>query len=183
MVRATGRRTRTVRRRGLGHPFRHHAEASGRCHARRNAQRPVARSASAERGGAAFRPPLMPKSRKVWSSWSYVEPKTATGDRIDLTYWMNDAAADPAGRSPVRHAEHHRPIRDELIHDVNTFHHPVFDVAAFAAQDRLRAMNGSRNTWFCGAWMKQRVPRRRLCLGGGRGAGPDGRTASRRLVA
>ncbi len=37
---------------------------------------------------------------------------------------------------------------------MNTFHHPVFDVAAFAAQDQLRAMNGSRNTWFCGAWMR-----------------------------
>ena len=30
----------------------------------------------------------------------------------------------------------------------------VFDVAAFAAQDRIRVMNGTRNTWFCGAWMR-----------------------------
>jgi predicted NAD/FAD-binding protein len=30
----------------------------------------------------------------------------------------------------------------------------VFDVAAFAAQDRIRLMNGAQNTWFCGAWMR-----------------------------
>ena len=97
---------------------------------------------------------LMPKSRKVWSSWSYVEPKTGPGDRIDLTYWMNTLQPIPRDDPLFVTLNTDRPIREDLIHDVNTFHHPVFDVAAFAAQDRLRAMNGSRNTWFCGAWMK-----------------------------
>jgi predicted NAD/FAD-binding protein len=99
-------------------------------------------------------PTLMPKSRKVWSSWSYVEPKSGPGERIDLTYWMNTLQPIPQDDPLFVTLNTSRPIRDELIHDVNTFHHPVFDVAAFAAQDRLRAMNGSRNTWFCGAWMK-----------------------------
>ncbi len=40
-------------------------------------------------------PSLMPRSRKVWSSWSYVEPKTGPGDRIDLTYWMNSLQPIP----------------------------------------------------------------------------------------
>jgi uncharacterized protein len=97
---------------------------------------------------------LMPKSRKVWSSWSYVEPKSGPGERIDLTYWMNSLQPIPQDDPLFVTLNTTRPIRDELIHDVNTFHHPVFDVAAFAAQDRIRTMNGSRNTWFCGAWMK-----------------------------
>lgn len=97
---------------------------------------------------------LMPKSRKVWSSWSYVEPKAGPGDRIDLTYWMNSLQPIPQDDPLFVTLNTSRPIKDALIHDVTTFHHPVFDVAAFAAQDRIRAMNGSRNTWFCGAWMK-----------------------------
>ncbi|KAF0115552.1 MAG: Amine oxidase [Rhodobacteraceae bacterium] len=97
---------------------------------------------------------LMPKSRKVWSSWSYVEPKSGPGDRIDLTYWMNSLQPIPQDDPLFVTLNTTRPIRDELIHDVNTFHHPVFDVAAFAAQGRIRTMNGSRNTWFCGAWMR-----------------------------
>lgn len=99
-------------------------------------------------------PSLMPRSRKVWSSWSYVEPKSGPGDRIDLTYWMNSLQPIPQDDPLFVTLNTTRPIRDELIHDVTTFHHPVFDVAAFAAQDRLRTMNGARNTWFCGAWMR-----------------------------
>ena len=99
-------------------------------------------------------PTLMPRSRKVWSSWSYVEPKSGPSDRIDLTYWMNSLQPIPEDDPLFVTLNTTRPIRDHLIHDVTTFHHPVFDVAAFAAQDRLRLMNGSRNTWFCGAWMR-----------------------------
>jgi predicted NAD/FAD-binding protein len=97
---------------------------------------------------------LMPRSRKVWSSWSYVEPKAGAGDRIDLTYWMNSLQPIPQDDPLFVTLNTSRPIRDDLIHDVTTFHHPVFDVAAFAAQDRIRVMNGAQNTWFCGAWMR-----------------------------
>ncbi len=99
-------------------------------------------------------PSLMPKSRKVWSSWSYVEPKSGPGHRIDLTYWMNSLQPIPQDDPLFVTLNTTRPIRDALIHDVTTFMHPVFDVAAFAAQDRIRVMNGAKNTWFCGAWMR-----------------------------
>ncbi|WP_136644921.1 NAD(P)/FAD-dependent oxidoreductase [Tabrizicola sp. YIM 78059] len=99
-------------------------------------------------------PSLMPKSQKVWASWSYVEPATGPGDRIDLTYWMNSLQPIPQDDPLFVTLNTARPIRDDLIHDVTTFHHPVFDVAAFAAQERIRVMNGARNTWFCGAWMR-----------------------------
>ena len=45
-------------------------------------------------------------------------------------------------------------IREELIYDSTTFRHPVFDKAALQAQAELARMNGTRSTWFCGAWMK-----------------------------
>jgi predicted NAD/FAD-binding protein len=32
--------------------------------------------------------------------------------------------------------------------------HPVYDLAAWAAQKTLALQNGKRQTWFCGAWMK-----------------------------
>jgi uncharacterized protein len=97
---------------------------------------------------------MMPKSRKVWSSWSYVEAKGGPGDKIDLTYWMNSLQPIPHDDPLFITLNSTRPIREDLIHDVNTFHHPVFDLAALAAQDAIRAMNGTRGTWFCGAWMR-----------------------------
>ena len=47
-----------------------------------------------------------------------------------------------------------RPIREDLIYDQVTLRHPVYDMAALDAQERVRATNGTRNTWFCGAWMR-----------------------------
>jgi uncharacterized protein len=97
---------------------------------------------------------MMPKSRKVWSSWSYVEAKGGPGDKIDLTYWMNSLQPIPQDDPLFITLNSTRPIRADLIHDINTFHHPVFDLAALAAQASIRAMNGTLNTWFCGAWMR-----------------------------
>lgn len=97
---------------------------------------------------------MMPKSRKVWSSWSYVEPKGGAGSKIDLTYWMNSLQPIPQDDPLFVTLNTNRAIDDRLVHDVTTFHHPVFDVAALAAQDTIRAMNGTHATWFCGAWMR-----------------------------
>ena len=98
---------------------------------------------------------VMPKSRKVWSSWVYVEPKGGpTTGKIDLTYWMNSLQPIPMDDPLFVTLNSNGGIRDELIQDVVTFDHPVYDLAALAAQDQIRAMNGTRNTWFCGAWMR-----------------------------
>lgn len=99
-------------------------------------------------------PSVMPRSRKVWSSWNYVEAAGPRPDRIDLTYWMNSLQPIPQDDPLFVTLNGTLPIRDDLIHDTVTFRHPVFDLAALAAQKTLRAMNGQRRTWFCGAWMR-----------------------------
>ncbi len=97
---------------------------------------------------------LMPKARKIWSSWAYVEPKGGPGERIDLTYWMNNLQPIPKDDPLFVTLNANQRIRDELVYDSVTFRHPVYDSAALDAQQTIRAANGTRNTWFCGAWMK-----------------------------
>lgn len=99
-------------------------------------------------------PSVMPKNRKCWASWAYVEPKGGAGGRIDLSYWMNSLQPIPKDDPIFVTLNSNGGIRDELIDDVTTFHHPVYDVAALAAQKTIRAMNGTQNTWFAGAWMR-----------------------------
>ncbi len=99
-------------------------------------------------------PSVMPKRRKVWSSWVYVEPAGTTRERIDLTYWMNSLQPIPMDDPLFVTLNTNRAIPDHMVHDVTTFHHPVFDVAALRAQGEIRALNGTKRTWFCGAWMK-----------------------------
>ncbi len=97
---------------------------------------------------------LMPRRRAAWASWNYVEGTGPRPERIDLTYWMNSLQPIPMDDPLFVTLNTNRPIRPELIHDVVSFRHPVYDLAAEAGRAQIRAMNGGHATWFCGAWMR-----------------------------
>jgi predicted NAD/FAD-binding protein len=97
---------------------------------------------------------VMPKSRAVWSSWNYAEGEAKRDGQIDITYWMNSLQPIPQDDPHFVTLNSRRPIRDDLIYDQVTLHHPVYDLAALKAQSRLRDINGANRTWFCGAWMR-----------------------------
>ncbi|TCP39727.1 NAD(P)/FAD-dependent oxidoreductase [Rhodovulum marinum] len=97
---------------------------------------------------------MMPRRRAAWASWVYTEDSDRQSDRIDLTYWMNSLQPIPESDPLFVTLNCQREIRDELIYDTVTFRHPVYDLAALAAQGQIRDMNGRNRTWFCGAWMK-----------------------------
>lgn len=97
---------------------------------------------------------LMPRRKAVWSSWNYTEAAGKNLDRIDLTYWMNCLQPIPKDDPLFVTLNATQAIRPDCIYDVETFRHPVYDLAALAAQEQVRGFNGTHNTWFCGAWMK-----------------------------
>ena len=97
---------------------------------------------------------IMPKRRKVWASWNYTEQADKSLDRIDLTYWMNSLQPIPQDDPHFVTLNSTRPINEALIYDQVTLRHPVYDVAALAAQKQVQGFNGRNRTWFCGAWMK-----------------------------
>ncbi|MCC5973348.1 MAG: FAD-dependent oxidoreductase [Rubellimicrobium sp.] len=97
---------------------------------------------------------LMPRRRKVWSSWTYAEGSHKSTDRIDLSYWMNSLQPWLTEQDYFITLNATRPIRDDLIWDKVVMDHPVYDLAAQTARQEVRAMNGMNRTWFCGAWMK-----------------------------
>ncbi len=97
---------------------------------------------------------VMPKRRKTWASWVYTEDSNAPSSRIDLTYWMNSLQPIPATDPMFVTLNTKRQIRQDLIYDQVTLRHPVFDLAALSAQQKLRQINGAQGTWYCGAWMQ-----------------------------
>lgn len=99
-------------------------------------------------------PALMPRRKGAWASWVYVEQAGPRPDRIDLTYWMNSLQPIPMDDPLFVTLNANARIREELIHDSVTFDHPVYTLEALAAQGRIKATNGARATWFCGAWMR-----------------------------
>jgi predicted NAD/FAD-binding protein len=96
----------------------------------------------------------MPRRRATWASWVYTEDRNADSDRIDLTYWMNSLQPIPMDDPHFVTLNTKRTIREDLIYDQVMLRHPVYDLPALAAQNKIAAFNGSRNTWFCGAWMR-----------------------------
>ncbi|WP_226780195.1 NAD(P)/FAD-dependent oxidoreductase [Oceaniglobus trochenteri] len=98
---------------------------------------------------------LMPRRKGAWASWVYAEPKGgAQSDRIDLSYWMNSLQPIPRDDPMFVTLNSTRPIDPAKIYDEAEFRHPVYDLAALEGQAAVRRMNGARNTWFCGAWMR-----------------------------
>ncbi|MGB0799389.1 MAG: cyclopropane-fatty-acyl-phospholipid synthase, partial [Planktomarina sp.] len=101
-------------------------------------------------------PQVMPKRRVAWASWAYTEEKGKMSDRIDLSYWINNLQPHlpQKGDDCFVTLNTTRNLDPKLIYDQTTFMHPVFDLPALAAQKTITAMNGTNNTWFCGAWMR-----------------------------
>lgn len=94
---------------------------------------------------------LMPRRRRCWSSWVYLSDGDFLHPQISVTYWMNLLQGIDERRPLFVTLNPKRDIPDDLVFDVADFDHPVFDNAAVAAQPRLAAMQGRRNTWFAGA--------------------------------
>ena len=99
-------------------------------------------------------PSVMPKRKRVWSSWNYVADEAPTTEPVGVTYWMNKLQSIPESDPIFQSLNPTRQIREDLIYDQKEFMHPVFDGPALKAQRRLRNIQGIQNTWFCGAYMR-----------------------------
>ena len=95
---------------------------------------------------------LMPKRKSVWSSWNYLGARTDRGDALCVTYWMNRLQGIAGPRDYFVTLNPYREPRPERIHHTDIYEHPIFDAGALQAQVRLGALQGKRNTWFCGAY-------------------------------
>lgn len=95
---------------------------------------------------------LLPSRRKAWAAWNF-EAGAREGQRsVCLHYLLNRLQPLP-WQTPV--IETLNPLRwpaDASVIESVEFEHPVFDVAAVAAQQRLPSIQGRSGVWFCGAW-------------------------------
>ncbi|MBL9060257.1 MAG: FAD-dependent oxidoreductase [Mangrovicoccus sp.] len=94
----------------------------------------------------------MPRHRRCWSSWVYQAETGAEGPGVGVTYWMNRLQNIPDDDPLFVTLNPRRPIDPAAIQDEVVFRHPVFDRAALRAQGQIAALQGSRSTWFAGAW-------------------------------
>ena len=96
---------------------------------------------------------LMPRERRVWSSWNYLSDlRQDDGQAVSVTYWMNslqrlDTRNDYfVSLNPLRD-----PHPDRVVSEF-AYHHPMFNLEALRAQQQLHRIQGRDRLWFAGAW-------------------------------
>lgn len=96
---------------------------------------------------------LMPHNRRVWSSWNYMaETGGQGGNRVSVTYWMNRLQRLPTDTDLLVSLNPLVEPLPELVIQEMTYHHPVFDARAIAAQQRLHQIQGQDRLWFTGSY-------------------------------
>jgi len=98
---------------------------------------------------------LMPRRRKVWSSWNFLASgRTEDAARpAPVTYWMNRLQGiDPAIPLFVS-LNPQRDIDEKLVHRTFDYAHPVMSKRAFEAQAQMPVIQGRGGIWYAGAWL------------------------------
>ncbi|MEY4878975.1 MAG: hypothetical protein RJB62_444 [Pseudomonadota bacterium] len=97
---------------------------------------------------------VMPKRKKCWASWVYHANVETSEPAIAVSYWMNKLQGIDQRFPLFVTLNPKRDFSKTDVFDEHVFHHPVFDTAALDAQVHMKALQGQRNTWYCGAYMR-----------------------------
>jgi len=98
-------------------------------------------------------PKFMPSRKSAWSSWNYLVPKKHS-ENVNVTYYMNRLQNLKTDNNYFVSLNPNIDIETSKIYKTVEYMHPVFDFPAIRAQDNFKAINGSLNTWYCGAYWR-----------------------------
>jgi len=98
---------------------------------------------------------LMPRRRRAWSAWNYLQVNDADNVRpVALTYWMNLLQPLPFKTQLFETLNPPmEPRKDSLIAEFE-YWHPLLNRAAIQAQQQLKNVQGINHTYYVGAWLK-----------------------------
>jgi predicted NAD/FAD-binding protein len=97
---------------------------------------------------------LLPRSRRVWSSWNYLTADDPRGNApVAVSYLINRLQPLPTSTPVVVTLNPpFDPDRRTVLGEYE-YAHPLLDAKAVAAQRSLGKLQGQRNTWYAGAWL------------------------------
>lgn len=95
----------------------------------------------------------MPLRRRAWASWNYLgRSQHVSSTELTVTYWMNRLQRLPENVPLFVTLNPDRQIDDSLIHQIETFEHPIFNSNALDAQQELWSLQGQGGIWYCGSY-------------------------------
>ena len=103
-------------------------------------------------------PSFMPNTRRCWAAWNYRLDGSDDGGVLPTThYWMNRLQRLSERQDYFVSLNAHERIAPEKILRRIDYEHPLFNLAAIAAQNELPALNRlspEQSTYYAGAWFK-----------------------------
>jgi predicted NAD/FAD-binding protein len=98
---------------------------------------------------------FLPRTPRARASWNYHlgdTPDGAAPREATLTYWMNNLQAIESRHQLLVTLNRHDEIDPERVLGRYEYAHPVFDAPALGAQRRRPEIQGTRHTFFAGAY-------------------------------
>jgi predicted NAD/FAD-binding protein len=93
--------------------------------------------------------------KRLWAAWNYRRYSDSRPESpVAITYYMNRLQRLQAAKDYFVTLNPVRPIDPQKILYETIYTHPVYTPASPASQERIRHINGERNTYFCGAYMR-----------------------------
>ena len=97
---------------------------------------------------------VLPKKKIAWAAWNYERAQHTEREstQVCLHYLLNMLQPLPFLQPVVVSLNPLREIARQHVMAEFDYAHPVFDLAATAAQKEVEALQGQHNIYFCGAW-------------------------------
>ena len=96
----------------------------------------------------------LPRRQRAWAAWNYEHAGDDGAERagVCLHYLLNRLQPMPWPQPVIVSLNPVRPIRPACVLGEFDYSHPIFDLAAIAAQRRLASIQGAGDVWYAGAW-------------------------------
>lgn len=93
---------------------------------------------------------FLPKRKKLWSAWNYVNSPKA--ESVSVSYLINKLQPLPVETPVIVTLNPHKKVREDKLHRVIHYSHPLFDTSAIEKQKILDTIQGKHNMYYAGAW-------------------------------
>lgn len=97
---------------------------------------------------------VLPRRTSAWAAWNYerAAAQREESHRVCLHYLLNKLQPLPFEQPIIESLNPVRGIDPHKVLAQFDYSHPVFDLPAIRAQQRVSELQGVQHTWFCGAW-------------------------------
>jgi uncharacterized protein len=99
---------------------------------------------------------VLPQRKLAWAAWNYERASQSPREQtsVCLHYLLNRLQPLPFDVPVIVSLNPVSQPRSDTVQGEYQYEHPVFDMAAIAAQKRVPELQGVNHTWFCGAWTR-----------------------------